>query len=70
MGWWDNTSFNQYLNRFNELENMNTDRRWMLYQLMRLVENIPGDTTECGVYQGASSYLIPYPLILVDNREG
>ena len=30
----------------------------MLYQLLRLVENIPGDTAECGVYKGADSYLI------------
>jgi hypothetical protein len=30
----------------------------MQYQLLRLIETIPGDTAECGVYQGASSYLI------------
>lgn len=56
--WWQNEFFNQYLEKFNEIDGMNTDRHWMLYQLLRLVENIPGDTAECGVYQGASSYLI------------
>ena len=30
----------------------------MLYQLMRLTEAVPGDTAECGVYKGTSSYLI------------
>ena len=30
----------------------------LLYQLMRLVYDVPGDTAECGVYNGAGSYLI------------
>lgn len=58
MGWWDDTMFNDYLVKFHEINGMNTDRRWMLYQLMRLVKNIPGDTAECGVYRGAGSYII------------
>jgi hypothetical protein len=44
--------------RFGELEGMNTDRRWTLYQLLRLMDGVPGDTAECGVYAGASSYLM------------
>lgn len=56
--WWDDLDFNEYLVRFGEIDGMNTDRHWMVYQLMRLVENIPGDTAECGVYKGASSYII------------
>jgi O-methyltransferase len=58
MEWWNDPVFNEYLAEFNEINNMNTDRRWMLYQLMRLVGNVPGDTAECGVYTGAGSYLI------------
>lgn len=58
MGWWRDPVFNEYLIRFSEINGMNTDRRWMLYQLMRLVRNVPGDTAECGVYTGAGSYLI------------
>ncbi len=58
MGWWDNYEFNQYLERFNEHNGMNTDRRWMLGQLLRLTLEVSGDTAECGVYLGASSYLI------------
>jgi O-methyltransferase len=56
--WWSNEFFNEYLSKFGELRGFNSDRRWMLHQLIRLTENIPGDTVECGVYQGAGSYLI------------
>lgn len=56
--WWNDPIFNEYLIRFGENDGMNADRRWMLYQLGRLVRNIPGDTAECGVYKGAGSYLI------------
>jgi hypothetical protein len=58
MGWWDNSDFNDYLRRFEEFEGMNTDRRWMLGQLIRLTKNVAGDTAECGVFEGAGSYLI------------
>src|SRR5439155_2143547 len=58
LGWWNESAFNAYLRRFDELDGMNTDRRWMLYQLLRLIADVPGDTAECGVYTGASSYLI------------
>ena len=58
MDWWNNQDFSHYLEKFDELKGMNTDRRWMLNQLLRLTHNVPGDTAECGVYLGASSYLI------------
>jgi O-methyltransferase len=58
MAWWDDERFNAYLGRFNERSGMNDDRRWMVYQLLRLVRNVPGDTAECGVFHGAGSYLI------------
>lgn len=58
MAWWRNKEFNDYLVMFDELEGYNTHRKWMLYQLLRLIEHIPGDTAECGVWRGASSYLI------------
>jgi O-methyltransferase len=56
--WWEDEAFNEYLKRFDELDGMNTDRRWMTYQLTRLTAFVPGDTAECGVFQGAGSYLI------------
>lgn len=58
LDWWGNASFNAYLDRFGERNKLNTDRRWMLYQLVRLIEKVPGDTAECGVFKGASSFLI------------
>lgn len=58
MAWWDNVFFNAYLKRFDEHDGMNTDRRWMQYQLSRLVVGVPGDTAECGAFKGAASWLI------------
>ena len=46
VGWWTDGAFTAYLRRFNELDGMNTDRKWMLYQLQRLVADVPGDTAE------------------------
>jgi hypothetical protein len=56
--WWTDASFNRYLVKFDELGGMNTDRKWMVHQLLRLVSHIPGDTAECGVYRASTSYLI------------
>ncbi len=58
LDWWKNQEFTEYLNRFGELKVLNTDRKWMVYQLLRLVAHVPGDTAECGVFRGATSYLI------------
>lgn len=41
-----------------ERKGMNNDRKWNLAQLLRLVAGVPGDTAECGVYRGASSYVM------------
>lgn len=58
MDWWADPWFNQYLERFGEVDGFNTQRRWMVYQLLRICEAIEGDTAECGAYEGAGSYLI------------
>jgi hypothetical protein len=58
LDWWGDTEFNAYLDRFGERTNFNTHRKWMLWQLLRLIVDVPGDTAECGVYEGASSWLI------------
>lgn len=34
------------------------DRKFVLFQLAKAVSCVDGDTAECGVYKGASSYLI------------
>lgn len=58
MGWWRDPEFNAYLDRFGERGGFNTHRKWSLWQLLRLVEAVEGDTAECGVFEGASSWLI------------
>lgn len=58
MVWWQDLKFNEYLQRFNQEAGFNTHRLWMLKQLLRLTVNVPGDTAECGVFQGCSSYAI------------
>jgi hypothetical protein len=69
MDWWNNLEFTHYLERFSEQNGMNTDRRWMLNQLLRLTYQVPGDTAECGVYQGAASYLIcQFNAEILDNE--
>lgn len=58
LDWWRDPRFDAYLERFDETGGMNTDRRFALCQLLRLVDDVAGDTAECGVYAGCSSYLI------------
>jgi len=58
LAWWNDAQFNAYLKRFNELDGLNSGRRWMVAELTRLTAGVPGDTAECGVFQGAGSYLI------------
>lgn len=58
LDWWKNEQFSAYLRRFGEIGGLNSDRKWMLHQLLRLTRSVAGDTAECGVFQGASSYLI------------
>lgn len=58
MDWWSDEHFNHYLEQFGEADGMNSDRRWMLNQLLHLADSVPGDTAECGVFSGASSHII------------
>jgi O-methyltransferase len=58
LDWWDDADFNAYLRRFGEEDGFNTHRKWMLWQLLRLTSDVQGDTAECGVFEGASSWLI------------
>jgi O-methyltransferase len=61
LDWMTDESFGRYLRTVGEsggLKGINAGRRLMVYQLLRLTDQVPGDTAECGVYLGASSYLI------------
>lgn len=58
LDWLKHAEFNAYLERFGEASGYNAERRWMVRELMRLIDDVPGDTAECGAYIGAGSYLI------------
>ena len=51
-----------FLARYEELEGSSNhhalDRKFALDQLVQLALPVPGDTAECGVFKGTSSYLI------------
>ncbi|MFQ5587972.1 MAG: TylF/MycF/NovP-related O-methyltransferase [Nitrospiria bacterium] len=52
-------AFLQYYQRFENTGNFHSlDRKYALDQLMKLTFSLEGETAECGVYKGASSYLI------------
>ena len=68
MEWWNDRFFTSFLQKFDEHEGNNSDRRWMLYQMLRLVDDVPGDTAECGVYRGCASWLICHRNAQIDRR--
>ena len=49
---WDVWKSSPYLSR------QRPDRKFVLWSMARNTSNLPGDTAECGVLDGASSYLI------------
>jgi hypothetical protein len=51
----------EFLRTFRKLEGDNfhsADRKFFLRGSLDLVRHLPGDTAECGVYKGSSSYII------------
>lgn len=58
LSWLSDELFTRYLKKFDQLRDSNSHRHWMLKQLMKQVSNLSGNTAECGVFKGASSYLI------------
>ena len=58
LDWYGDKSFNEYLRMFGEPHGINSGRRWTVYQLLRATRDVPGDTAECGVFRGATSYAI------------
>lgn len=52
-------AFIQYYKRFEgDYRYRSYDRKYMLNELLKLAVLVEGDTAECGVFEGASSYLI------------
>ena len=58
LAWFRNRRLNEVLARFDEADGFNAHRRFALGQLVRLTAGVPGDTAECGVFQGCGSYII------------
>lgn len=59
MLWWQDPAFLRFLKKYPDHDRgMNNDRKWNLIQMLRLCQAIPGDTAECGVFKGASSWII------------
>jgi len=56
--WFKKESLTNILTQFEENNGFNAHRRLALQQLLRLIYMVPGDTAECGVYKGCSSYII------------
>ena len=58
LSWWNDELFTAYLKKFDQFRDSNSHPHWMLKQLMKQLSNLSGHAAECGVFKGASSYLI------------
>lgn len=57
--WREDKGFMEYYRKYVSYRNYRSfDRKYTLDQLMKLTPDIKGDTAECGVFEGASSWLI------------
>lgn len=57
--WFEDWKIHEFYKFFPQEKNgYNMDRRWNVIQFLRLIANVPGDTAECGVFEGATSWLI------------
>jgi O-methyltransferase len=54
----DEVFFREYDRLIPDLNHRSTDRKYFLRSLLRLVQDVPGDTAECGVWIGVSSWFI------------
>lgn len=58
LDWFNDETFLAYLRQFSQDQDFNAHRHFALWQLLRMNAGVEGDTAECGVYRGASSWLI------------
>jgi hypothetical protein len=56
--WIEDGPFFDYYRTFEPVNLASAERKFFLRSLLSLVESLPGDTAECGAYQGAASWLI------------
>lgn len=58
LSWQIDDEFREAWKEFSPGKKAVKDRRFVLFSMAMAQRNVPGDTAECGVYDGASSYLI------------
>lgn len=59
MAWYKSPEITEFVKHFPiDWEMFNLGRRYNLLQLLQLAKNVPGDSAECGVFRGSSSWLI------------
>lgn len=56
--WRDDKAFEKYYDELIGDEYHSIDRKYTVNQFLQLVTKVDGDTVECGVYKGATSYLV------------
>jgi O-methyltransferase len=56
--WWEDREFLAALRRLDGGDSRTADRKFFLLEMLRLVEHLPGQTAEAGVFRGASSWFI------------
>ncbi len=73
----EDEEFINYYEKFMDVNNWHSlDRKYSLNQLLKQVKGLNGDIAECGVYKGASAYLLcqaqnpDYVVHLFDSFEG
>lgn len=66
--WLDDGAFIESYQRFMHRGNWHSlDRKYSLDQLLKLALLVPGDTAECGVFEGATSFLICQRLVAAQS---
>ena len=58
LAWPDNKEFQEVWRSFPASDGKVRDRKFVLFSMAQALSYLPGDTAECGVYDGGSSYLI------------
>jgi len=58
LAWFRDARLTDTLTRFGENHGFNAHRKHALQQLLRLIDGVAGDTVECGVYKGCSSFIM------------
>lgn len=58
LAWREDHSFIDWYEKHVPENYRSLDRKFMVRELLKLTENVPGDTVECGAYRGATSHLI------------